>query len=116
MCAILCGSPTASRYWSMERSWPWARKIRSNLPIFLWFTNSLIDEVQGMEKKDFYKKLIAGTFFLTGIFLVSVIVLTIGIEKGLTKPSFEITVLYREVGGLAIGAPVGLSGVNVGTV
>ena len=69
-----------------------------------------------MEKKYFHRSLLAGTFFLTGILLVSIIVLTIGIEKGLTRPSFDVTVLYREVGGLSIGAPVALSGVNVGTV
>ena len=69
-----------------------------------------------MEKKHFHRSLLAGTFFLTGILLVSIIVLTIGIEKGLTRPSFDVTVLYREVGGLSIGAPVALSGVNVGTV
>ena len=69
-----------------------------------------------MERKDYFRKLLAGTFFLTGILLISVVVLTIGIERGLTQPKFQIAVLYREVGGLSIGAPVALSGVTVGTV
>ena len=69
-----------------------------------------------MERKDIYQKLWAGTFFLTGVFLVSVVILTIGIEKGLTQPKFQMTVLYREIGGLSVGAPVSLSGVHVGTV
>lgn len=69
-----------------------------------------------MEKGEFVKRIFAGTFFLTGIILISVVVLTIGIEKGLTQPKFHISVIYREVGGLAIGAPVALSGVTVGTV
>src|SRR6267142_6874085 len=69
-----------------------------------------------MEKKDFYKRVLAGSFFLTTIVLTSVVVLTIGIEKGLTQPRFDMTVLYREVGGLGIGSRVSLSGVNVGTV
>ena len=69
-----------------------------------------------MEKGEFIKKILAGTFFLTGILLISVVVLTIGIQRGLTQPKFQIAVLYREVGGLNIGAPVALSGVTVGTV
>ena len=69
-----------------------------------------------MDKGDLIKKILAGTFFLTGIILISVVVLMIGIQKGLTQPKFQIAVLYREVGGLNIGAPVALSGVTVGTV
>lgn len=69
-----------------------------------------------MEKSEYIKRILAGSFFLTGILLISVVVLTIGIEKGLTQPKFQIAVLYREVGGLTIGAPVALSGVTVGTV
>ena len=69
-----------------------------------------------MEKKGQLKKVFAGVFFLTRILLVSVVVLGIGVERGLTQPKFQIAVLFREVGGLAIGAPVALSGVTVGSV
>ncbi|PIR18610.1 MAG: hypothetical protein COV48_06570 [Elusimicrobia bacterium CG11_big_fil_rev_8_21_14_0_20_64_6] len=34
----------------------------------------------------------------------------------MTQPKFQMTVLFHEVGGLTIGAPVAVSGVNVGTV
>jgi len=69
-----------------------------------------------MDKRDFVKRLYAGIFFIIGIALILVIILAIGMEKGLTQPKFQITVLYRDVGGLSIGAPVRLSGVTVGTV
>lgn len=69
-----------------------------------------------MENKDMLRKAMAGLFFLIGIFLFSVVVLVIGVEKGLTQPKFHMTVVFHEVGGLSIGAPVALSGVHVGTV
>jgi len=69
-----------------------------------------------MDKKDFVKRLYAGIFFLIGIGLIIVVVLAIGMEKGLTQPKFQAAVLYRDVGGLSVGAPVRLSGVTIGTV
>lgn len=69
-----------------------------------------------MEKKEFSRNLYAGLFFVIGIVLICVVVLSIGMEKGFTQPKFKLTVLFREVGGLIVGAPIRLSGVNVGTV
>src|SRR3989338_10059446 len=69
-----------------------------------------------MDKRDFVKKLYASIFFLIGIVLILVVILAIGIEKGLTQPKFQVKVVFREVGGLSVGAPIRLSGVNVGTV
>ncbi|MDD3375011.1 MAG: MlaD family protein [Candidatus Omnitrophica bacterium] len=69
-----------------------------------------------MEKKEFSIKLYAGLFFIIGVILIGVVVLTIGMERGLTQPKFTAQVLFSQVGGLSIGAPVRLSGVNVGTV
>ncbi len=69
-----------------------------------------------MDRKDVLRKIWAGSFFLTGLLMIVVVVLVIGIEKGLTEPRFGMRVLFREVGGLSIGAPVNLSGVSVGTV
>jgi phospholipid/cholesterol/gamma-HCH transport system substrate-binding protein len=69
-----------------------------------------------MEQKEFSKHLYAGLFFIIGIILICVVVLSIGMEKGITQPKFKIQVFFREVGGLMIGAPIRLSGVNVGTV
>lgn len=69
-----------------------------------------------MDKKDFVKRLYAGIFIVIGIALISVIILAIGMEKGMTQPKFQVNVLFREVGGLTVGAPIRLSGVNIGTV
>ncbi len=69
-----------------------------------------------MDKKDFVKRLYAGIFTFIGIALICVIIWAIGVEKGMTQPKFQVTVLFREVGGLAVGAPIRLSGVNIGTV
>lgn len=69
-----------------------------------------------MEQKEFTKNLYAGLFFIIGIVLICVVVLSIGMEKGITQPKFKIQVLFREVGGLMIGAPIRFSGVQVGTV
>ncbi len=68
------------------------------------------------EKRDFVKKLYAGLFFIIGILLIFVVILAVGIEKGMTQPKFQAKVLFREVGGLSVGAPIRLSGVNIGTV
>jgi len=69
-----------------------------------------------MEQKEFSKNLYAGLFFIIGIILICVVVLSIGMDKGITQPKFKIQVLFREVGGLMIGAPIRFSGVQVGTV
>lgn len=69
-----------------------------------------------MDKKDLTKELLAGLFFFLGIFLLVVFVIVLGGNKGLAQSRFQVTVLYRNVGGLMEGAPVRLAGVNVGTV
>src|SRR3989338_1629294 len=69
-----------------------------------------------MEKRDFVKKLYAGIFFVIWILLIFVVVMAIGIEKGMTQPKFQVKVLFREVGGLTLGTPIRLSGVNIGSV
>ena len=69
-----------------------------------------------MEKKEFSIKLYAGLFFIIGVILIGIVILTIGMERGLTQPKFTSQVLFSQVGGLSVGAPVRLSGVNVGTV
>ncbi len=68
------------------------------------------------ERKDFIRKVLAGTFFLTGIFMILLVVLVLGIQRGFNEAKFPVKVLFHEVGGLTIGAPVNLSGVNVGTI
>src|SRR3990167_5056287 len=69
-----------------------------------------------MEKRDFIKRLYAGMFFIIGIILISIVILAIGIEKGMTQPKFQVKAVFHEVGGLSVGAPIRLSGVNIGTV
>lgn len=69
-----------------------------------------------MEKRDFVKRFYAGIFFIIGIALILAVIFAIGIEKGMTQPKFQVKVLFRDIGGLSVGAPIRLSGVNVGTV
>ncbi len=69
-----------------------------------------------MEQNDFVKKFIAGLFFMFCLGIVGVVIFIIGVEKGLTQPKFNMTIVFSKVGGLAVGAPVRLSGVTIGTV
>ncbi len=69
-----------------------------------------------MEKRDFVKKLYAGLFFLIGIALIIIVVIAISIDKGIIQPKFAMKAAFTEVGGLKVGAPIRLSGVNVGVV
>lgn len=69
-----------------------------------------------MEQREYSKNLYAGVFFIIGIVLICVVVLTIGMEKGITQPKFSMQVFFRDVGGLIVGSPIRLSGVTVGTV
>ena len=67
-------------------------------------------------RKEFIRNFTAGLFFLGGIALFLFVVLSLGKDKGLTQPKFQIVVHFKDVGGLMDGAPVRLAGVNVGTV
>lgn len=69
-----------------------------------------------MKSKDLIKKISAGLFFIVCIVMIIGVVFTLGMERGLTEPKFQMTAVFRKVGGLSIGSPVWLSGVNVGTV
>ena len=66
--------------------------------------------------KNSVKKMSAGLFFVTGIVLIAVSVFFIGLDRGLAEPKFEVIVLFDQVGGLVEGAPIRISGVNVGIV
>ena len=69
-----------------------------------------------MEQKRVWKRILASLFFLGGLVLIFYVILLIGREQGFARPKFHVTVLYRDVRGLIEGAPVRLSGVNVGNV
>lgn len=69
-----------------------------------------------MENNYIFRKLAAAVFFLLGVGLIVGVIFMIGLDKGLTETRFEMTVLFRRIGGLVEGAPVRVSGVTVGTV
>ncbi len=69
-----------------------------------------------MENKNTFKKTAAGIFFVCGIALIGISVFFIGLDRGLTEQKFEVIALFKEVGGLRGGAPIRISGVNVGVV
>ncbi len=67
-------------------------------------------------KGDLNKELIAGLFFILGLILMVFLIFFVGSKQGFAQPKFSIEVLFKNVGGLETGAPVRLSGVNVGSV
>lgn len=69
-----------------------------------------------MDSKDYAKSFLAGIFFIIGIFLICAFIFTLGKDKGLAQEKFRVRIVFKEIGGLTEGAPVRLSGVNVGTV
>jgi phospholipid/cholesterol/gamma-HCH transport system substrate-binding protein len=66
--------------------------------------------------RDKKKEFIAGLFFICGVILFLYIFLVIGSDKGITSLKFFRKVLFGNVAGLGVGAPVRLSGVNIGVV
>lgn len=69
-----------------------------------------------MENHMNVKKTAAGLFFILGMALIGISVFLIGLDRGLTEPKFEVISLFKAVGGLRSGAPIRISGVNVGMV
>lgn len=63
-----------------------------------------------------FKKIAAGLFFIASLALIIVSIFIIGIDRGLTEPKFQVIVLFNQVGGLVEGAPIRVSGVDVGVV
>lgn len=69
-----------------------------------------------MDKKEHIRNIAAGVFFILGILLIIFFIFAIGKDKGLGQTKFQVAVLFRNIGGLTEGAPIRLSGVNIGTV
>lgn len=69
-----------------------------------------------MERNEFIKKFLAGLFFVLGIGILVGVVFIIGLERGFSEPKFQVTVLFKEIGGLGSGAPIRISGLSVGNV
>ncbi|MFH1202470.1 MAG: MlaD family protein [Candidatus Omnitrophota bacterium] len=62
------------------------------------------------------KEVIAGMFISSGIIFVIVIIFVLGAKTGFGEAKYYQEVIFSDVGGLRIGAPVRLAGVDVGTV
>lgn len=69
-----------------------------------------------MNKNETIRNIFAGAFFIGGLCLLVLFILTLGKDKGLTESKFQIPVVFNNIGGLDLGAPVYLSGVTVGGV
>lgn len=69
-----------------------------------------------MGNNEIFKKIAAALFFFLGLYLLIMLVFTIGKDKGITEEKFQLRVLFHQVGGLMEGAPTRLSGVTVGSV
>ncbi len=62
------------------------------------------------------KHFLAGLFFVVGLIVFGAVVFFIGLDRGLIQPKFQIITLFNEVSGLVEGAPIRISGVDVGVV
>lgn len=69
-----------------------------------------------MDNRNARQYALAGAFTFFGILLIIGVIWLLGRDKGLTQSKFQVQVLFRSVGGLLEGAPIRLSGVNVGAV
>jgi phospholipid/cholesterol/gamma-HCH transport system substrate-binding protein len=69
-----------------------------------------------MERSEFVKKFLAGLFFVLGIAMLVGVIFVIGLQRGFSEAKFQVTVLFKEVGGLGNGAPIRISGLAVGNV
>jgi phospholipid/cholesterol/gamma-HCH transport system substrate-binding protein len=67
-------------------------------------------------KSNMDKEIIAGIFLLTGIIVIVISIFVLGAKTGFGEAKYYIDVIFSDVGGLRIGAPVRLAGVDVGTV
>ncbi len=64
----------------------------------------------------YLRNTVAGLFFVIGLVLIATIVFWIGLERGMTQPKFQVIALFNQVSGLVEGAPIRISGINVGVV
>ena len=62
------------------------------------------------------KEIIAGAFFVVSLVFVVIVIFSLGSKIGIGKSRFYQYVLFNDVGGLKIGAPVRIYGVTVGSV
>ena len=69
-----------------------------------------------MDQKEILKKVFAALFFICGVALLITVVFIVGLRHGVAEKKFSTVVLFKNVSGLNTGAPVRLSGINVGMV
>lgn len=69
-----------------------------------------------MDKNSGIKRVLAGLFFVLGLGLLGAAIFIIGIDRGIAQQKFQVIALFNQVGGLVEGAPIRISGVNVGVV
>jgi phospholipid/cholesterol/gamma-HCH transport system substrate-binding protein len=62
------------------------------------------------------KEIWAGAFFLIGVIIIIITALALGGKTGLGESRYYLEVVFSDIGGLRIGAPVRAAGVDVGTV
>ena len=62
------------------------------------------------------KEIWAGLFFIVGIIVIVFMILSLGSKTGITEPKYYVDVVFSDIGGLKVGAPVRVAGVDVGTV
>lgn len=62
------------------------------------------------------REILVGAFVLVGIIATAAVVLTIGNERRVFDPKTEYSTSFPDVQGLKVGAPVRLSGVDIGNV
>jgi len=62
------------------------------------------------------KEVLAGAFFIGGIVAIVITALVLGGKTGLGESKYYLDVVFSDIGGLRIGAPVRVAGVDVGTV
>jgi phospholipid/cholesterol/gamma-HCH transport system substrate-binding protein len=71
----------------------------------------------GDRKKTEAKKVFkVGLFFVIGIIIAMFALFSIAQKKNLFEPQYQLYTNFKEVGGLRVGSPVRIAGVNVGTV
>lgn len=62
------------------------------------------------------KEVKVGLFVLSGIVLACIFIFSIGSEQQLFKDQYRLNTNFKDVGGLRVGAPIRLAGVDVGMV
>lgn len=69
-----------------------------------------------MENKDDKFKLRLGIFVAGGLAIMLAVLFYLGKQKNLFNSTFQLTTVYKDIGGLQVGNHVRFSGINIGSV